>query len=145
MKACIEPLRKKYKIIILDSAPGFGPEVRSAIRASNEIMVVTNPEIPTIASTLRTFRAAEQYKVPISGVVLNKVRGKRFEIPASEVKKRLGWPVIATVPDDDRVRESLTAGVPVVRYSPKSPAAMKFRELGEHTIARLTGRRRRVK
>ncbi len=137
MRSSIETIRSKYKLIVIDSAPGLGAEAIAAIKACDEILVVTNPEIPTIASTLRTFRAAQRYRVPITGVVVNKIRGKRYEVPLSEVKKTLGWPVIATVPDDDKVRESLTAGVPVVRYSPKSKAARAFRELADRVFEKL--------
>jgi septum site-determining protein MinD len=138
LKSCIEPLRQKYKTIIIDSAPGLGIEVIAAMKASEEMLVVTTPEIPTIASTLRTFRAAERYRIPIAGVVINKVRGKRYEVPISEVRKTLGWPIVAVVPDDDKVRESLTAGVPVARYSSKSPAAKEFTKLAEHVLEKPT-------
>jgi septum site-determining protein MinD len=139
LKSCIEPLKRNYKVILLDSSPGFGPEVISAMRASHEILVVTNPEVPTIASTLRTFRAAERFKIPISGVVLNRVAGKRYEIPTSEVRKKLSWPIVATVPDDDKVRESLTAGTPVARYAPKAPASKEFKKLAEWARGELLG------
>ncbi|KUO41478.1 MAG: hypothetical protein AVW06_01225 [Hadesarchaea archaeon DG-33-1] len=123
-----EPLKKKYKYIVLDSAPGLSPEVIAAVKASDELLVITNPEVPTIATTLRTFRAAERYKIPVTGVVVNKIRGKRYEVPTSQIRKTLGWPIVGLVPDDDKVRESLTVGI---------------RELGKHLLEKWTGRRRR--
>jgi septum site-determining protein MinD len=143
LKSCLEPLRKKYKYIILDSAPGLAPEVIAAVKASDELLVVTNPEVPTIATTLRTFRAAERYKTPITGVVVNMVRGKRYEVPISKIRKTLSWPVAAIVPDDDKVRESMTVGTPVLRHAPRSPAAKKFKELGKRLLAKWIGRRKR--
>ncbi|MEW6222472.1 MAG: AAA family ATPase [Candidatus Hadarchaeota archaeon] len=136
-KTVLEPLRKNYKLIIVDSAPGLGTETIAAIKACDDMLIVTNPEIPTIASTLRTFRAAERYRVPVMGVVLNKVRGKKYEVPISEVKNNLGWPLLMTVPDDEKVRESLTAGVPVVRHAPKSSAARAFLELADRVFDKL--------
>lgn len=138
LKECLKPLKRKYKVIILDSSPGFGPEVISAIKACNELLVVTNPEIPTIASTLRTFRTAERYKIPIEGIVLNKVTGKRYEVPISEVKDRLNWPIVAVVPDDDKVRESLTEGTPVADYDPDANASKEFEKLAEWEYKKLT-------
>lgn len=138
LKETLKPLKRKYKIMILDSSPGFGPEVISAIKACTEILVVTNPEIPTIASTLRTFKTAERYKVPIKGVVLNKVSEKPHEIPVSEVEDRLDWPVISVVPDDDKVKESLTEGSPIARYEPDADAAEKFEELADWEYERLS-------
>lgn len=138
LKSCVEPVRSKYKLIIVDSAPGLGAEAVAAIKTCDEMLVVTNPEIPTIAATLRTFRAAERYRIPIMGVVVNKIRGKRYEVPLSEVRKTLGWPIIATVPDDDKVRESLTAGIPVVKYASRSRAAKAFTELTNRVFEKLT-------
>ena len=144
LKSCIEPIRSKYKLIIIDSAPGLGAEAVAAIKACDEMLVVTNPEIPTIASTLRTFRAAQRYRIPITGVVVNKIRGKRYEVPLSEVRKTLGWPIIASVPDNDKVRESLTAGIPVVHYASRSSAARAFGELADRVFQKLfkEGKRR---
>jgi len=136
-KASIEPLKRRYKIILLDSGPGLGMEAVAAIKASDSMLIVTNPEIPTIASTLKTFRAAERFHVPILGTVVNKVSGKKFEVPLSEVKKTLGWPVLMSIPEDDKVRESLTAGEPVVNFAPKSSAARAFFELGDRALEKL--------
>jgi septum site-determining protein MinD len=136
-KASIEPLRQRYKLIILDCAPGLGTEAVAAIRSTDEMLIVTNPEIPTIASTLRAFRAAERFHVPVMGTVLNKVSGRKYEVPLAEVKKSLGWPVLMSIPEDEKVRESLTAGVPVVKYAPKSSAARAFLELADRVHEKL--------
>lgn len=131
LKGLLEPLRAKYRLILIDSAPGIGAEVISAMKICDEILIVTNPEIPTVASTLKTFRSAEKYKVPILGVVVNKVRNEPFELTIKDVKKALGWPIVAVVPEDMKVREATAAGIPVVSYKPKSPAAAEFRKLSE--------------
>lgn len=138
LRSLFEPLKKKYKLILVDSGPGIGSDVISAIKACDEMIIVTNPMIPTIASTLKTFYAAERYKVPIVGVVVNRVQGDPFELPVKDVKKALGWPIIAVVPEDRKVRESTAAGVPVVRYASKSPAAREFRKLSEFLMKHIT-------
>lgn len=133
----LRPLRKNHKVILIDSAPGIGAEVVAAMKACDEMFIVTNPEVPTIASTLKTFRLAERFKIPIIGVVVNRVRGEPFELPIKDVKKALGWPIIAVVPEDAKVRESTAAGVPIVRYKPKSRAAVEFRRLSEYLIEHI--------
>jgi len=137
IRGLLEPLKAKYKLILIDSAPGIGSEVVAAMKACDEIIIATNPEVPTVASTLKTFSAAERYKIPIVGVVVNKVSGEPFELPIKDVKKALGWPIIAIVPEDRRVRESTAIGIPVVLYRPKSPAAVKFNELSETLLKHL--------
>ncbi len=137
LRELISPLRKKFKIILVDSAPGIGGEVVAAMKACNEIIIVTDPYVPTIASTLKTFRAAERYKVPILGVVVNRVAGDPFELPMSEIRKALGWPVIGVIPEDKKVREATAAGIPVIRYYPRSKAAKEFERLADAVIERM--------
>lgn len=137
LRGKLEPLKKDHKVVLIDSAPGVGVEVVAAIKACDEMLIVTSPEVPTIASTLKTFRAAERYKVPIVGVVVNKVLGERFELPIEEVKKALGWPIISVVPEDKKVREAAAAGAPVTRYAPKCAASVEFRKLAEFLVKRI--------
>jgi len=139
LRGLLEPLRSKYKVILVDSAPGIGSEVVSAMKTCDEIIIVTNPEIPTVAGTLKTFRAAERYKIPIMGAVINKMMGEPFELPIKDVKKALGWPIIAAIPEDRKVREATAAGVPVVTYDPKSTAALEFKKLSEFIIKHIKG------
>jgi septum site-determining protein MinD len=134
-RPCLEPLRKQYRFIILDTAPGLGAETIASIKASNELLVVTNPDIPTIATTLRTFRAAEKYRVPTTGVVVNKIMKKKYEVPLSEIKRTLSYPVVGAIPFDEKVPESLAAGVPVINYA-RCPASRKFREMGKNLLKR---------
>ncbi len=131
LRAHLEPLRSKYHVIILDSAPGLGPEVMAAMRAADEIITVTNPLLPTVASTIKTFGAAERHKVPVMGVVVNKVRGEPFELSTANIKKALGWPVLTSIPEDAKVREATASGIPVVMYAPSSPGARRFKQLSE--------------
>jgi MinD-like ATPase involved in chromosome partitioning or flagellar assembly len=125
----ISPLRSEFDFILLDSAPGVGSEVTMALKACSGMFIVTNPYVPTIASTLKTFRAAEKYKIPILGVIVNRVAGEPYELSLKEIKRALGWPVIGVVPEDKAVTESTAAGIPVVRYKPNSPASKKLKVL----------------
>ncbi len=137
LRGHLAPLKSKHKVILIDSAPGIGSESIAAIKACDEIIIVTNPHVPTIASTLKTLRTAERYKIPILGVIVNKVGGNPFDLSIKDVKKLLGWPIIATIPEDPKVYESTAVGVPVVRYAPQSPAAKEFRKLGKFLIKSL--------
>ena len=142
LRGILEEARKKYDLIILDSAPGFGLEVSAAMKACDVLLVVCQPQIPAIAGTLQTFRAADRFKIPIFGVVLTRVTGKRFEIPTHEIKRNLGWPTLVEIQEDDMVQESITRATPVVLYAPNSPAAVGYRKLAASILAYLKARRR---
>ena len=141
LRGILDEIRKKYDVVILDSAPGFGLEVFAGMKACDGLLICCQPRVPAIAGTLQTFRAADRLKIPVFGVVLNRVTGKRFEIPTSDIKRTLGWPTMAVVPEDDMVEESVTRGVPVVLHAPNSPAAIEYRKLAQAVLAHLRARK----
>ena len=142
LRGILDELRRKYDVIIIDSPPGFGLEVSAGITACDELLIVCQPRVPAIAGTLQTLRAANSHKIPVFGVVLNRVAGKRFEIPTSDIKRTLGWPTIAVVPEDDMIGEAETRGTPAVIYSPNSAASIEYRKLGQAVLTHLKARKR---
>ena len=142
IRGILDELTKKYDVVILDSAPGFGLEVFTGMKACDELLICCQPRVPAIAGTLQTFRAADRLKIPVFGVVLNRVTGRRFEIPTSDIKRTLGWPTMAVLPEDDMVAESVTRGVPVVIHAPTSPVAVEYRKLAQAVLTHLKARKR---
>jgi len=138
-----EALRRKYEVIILDTAPGFAPEVTAAMRVCDSILVCCQPQVPAIAGTLQTLRMAERLKVPVLCCVLTRVTGRRWEIPLPEIRRTLGWPALAEIPEDEAVPESITRGTPVVLWAPRSPAAVGYLKLAEQLLSHLRRRKAR--
>lgn len=140
----IEELRKKYTLVLLDTAPGFAMEVIAGMKVCDEILVCCQPHVPAIAGTLQTFRMADRMKLPVFGVVMSRVTGKRYELPISDIRRTLGWPMLVQIPEDDTVPESITRGIPVVLYSPNSAAAVEYRKLAQMTVSHLRERKRKA-
>jgi len=137
LSVLLDTLRKKYEVVILDSAPGFAHEVLAGLKVCDEILVCCQPQVPAIAGTLQTFRVADRLKLPVFGVVLTRVTRKRFEVPVSDIRRTLGWPTLVEIPEDDMVPESITRGVPVVLYAPNSPAALEYRKLAQMMVTHI--------
>jgi septum site-determining protein MinD len=142
LRPLMEELRKKYQIIILDSAPGFALEVLAGMKVCDEILVCCQPQIPAIAGTLQTFRTADRLKLPIFGVVLTRITRKRYEVSVSDIKRTLGWPALVEIPEDEMVPESVTRGMPVVLYAPNSSSAYEYRRLAQMVLSHLRARKR---
>ena len=119
----------KSDFVILDSAAGLGREAVSAISAVDEILVVANPELPSLTEALKTVKLAEMLEKNIVGVVLNKVRKKKYELKKEDAEEIVGYPVIAEIPEDKNVVKSVSVKMPVVDYAPYSPASVEFMKL----------------
>ncbi len=117
LKKRLEMLQKYYDFIILDSSPNINHEIQSVVMASDELFVVTTPDSPTLITTLKTVRLAKQNQTAITGIILNKVRSKDFELKLKDIEEVSYTPVLARIPDRDIVLKALCDGVPVVNYS----------------------------
>src|SRR3989338_2754048 len=80
LKRSISHLKEQYDVILIDSSPALNEEILATMIASDELLVVTSPDYPTLSTTLRAIQLAKQRKTPITGLILNKVYNKRFEL-----------------------------------------------------------------
>jgi septum site-determining protein MinD len=119
----------KSDFVIFDSAAGLGREALSAIAAADEILVITNPDLPSVTDALKTVKIAESLNKKILGVVVNKVRKKGYELTREEVSEMIDYPVLVEIPEDKNVAKSIAAKQPVVNFEPDSPAAIEIRKL----------------
>jgi len=124
----------KSDFVILDSAAGLGREAISALNASDEVLIITNPDLPSVADALKTAKLAERLNKKIVGVVLNKIGKKRYELTRNEVEEMLSYPVLAEIPEDRTLAKALFAKTPVVNFDPQSPAAKQFRKLAHNLV-----------
>src|SRR3989344_682146 len=79
-------LRKMADIVIYDSAAGLGEEAMAAMEAGDELIIVTNPEIPAVTDALKTSKVIEQMGKEIRGVIVTRVKGTRTEMPIANVR-----------------------------------------------------------
>jgi len=121
-------------IILIDAAAGLGREALSAIESSDELLVVTNPELPAVADALKAMKLAQEVGTKISGVVLNRVTGGRYEMPLEDIKHMLDVDVLAAIPEDDAVKQAIAEKTPVVHFAPKSKASREIRKLAAQLV-----------
>ncbi|MFB6291874.1 MAG: cell division ATPase MinD [Candidatus Nanohaloarchaea archaeon] len=113
--------------VLVDSAAGLGNESISAIEASDEVLVVTNPNLPAVTDALKTVNLAEDAGTDITGVVLNRVKEHDSELDSSEVESMVGHPVIMEIPEHDKVQEALAVKKPVVHHAPDHHVSERFK------------------
>ena len=127
--------RKLADYIIMDSAAGLGLEALSAIDVADEIIIVSNPEMPAITDALKTIKIAQLMKKSIKGVIITKVRKNNSELQPETVREMLEIPIIGMIPEDISVQEALNQKDAVVHTHPKSKASRAYKEIA----ARIMG------
>jgi len=121
-------------IVILDAAAGLGKEALAAMESADEVLIVTTPELPAVTDALKAIKLGEQLGAKISGVVVNKVSGKKHEMRIHEVEEMLGKDVIAVIPEDRKVHESIARRTPIVMYAPNSKASKAINRLAADLV-----------
>lgn len=131
-------LRKEFRkfadYIIVDSAAGLGSEANSAIKIADEIIIITNPEMPAITDALKTIKLAEHMKKPVKGVIMTRVRKDRIELSPETVKEMLEIPILGMIPEDIYVRDSLNKKDAVVHVYPHSKSSRAYKEIAAEII-----------
>jgi len=130
----IKELFDKTDIVILDSAPGLGREALSVLRASDEVLFVTTPFVPSTMDIIRCFEVINEIGAKPLGIVLNMITGEKYELTAGEVEGLVELPVIASIPVDKNIPRSLALKAPLVTYKPNSPASREITALAARLI-----------
>ncbi|HNZ52204.1 MAG: cell division inhibitor MinD [Candidatus Diapherotrites archaeon ADurb.Bin253] len=120
--------------IIVDSSAGLGDESIAAINLADEIIVITNAEMPAITDALKTIKLAEQMKKTILGVIVTRVRKDSIEMSPESVKDMLEAPILGMIPEDITVKKALNKKDAVVHTHPHSNASRAYKEIA----ARIT-------
>lgn len=114
-------------VVLLDCAAGLGNETVASLKAADDLLIVTNPDLPSVTDALKTKKLAQELGVNVLGVVLNRVgKKRRAQLEEREIKEMLELPILARVPEDTSVQEAIHKKVPVVHHRPAAPASREF-------------------
>ncbi len=133
----LSDLSKKYDLILLDCAPGFDVEAIAAMQVAGGLLIVTNPDYPSLVTAAKAIQYAKLAKMPVGGIVLNKIMGKRYELTAGEIEGALKVKVIERIPFDKKIPKSIANRIPNVLFSPNSKSAKAYKRLAASLIGEV--------
>jgi len=120
--------------VIVDGAAGLGKEALGTIKSVDEVLIVTNPELPALTDALKTIRLCEEMGKEVTGVVLTKTLPDNIGISSRNVETILEKPVISVVPYDPCVREALRLRDAVVCTHPNSISSNSYKLLAANIL-----------
>lgn len=122
-------LRRMADIVIYDCAAGLGEEAIAAMEAGDELIIVTNPEIPAVTDALKASKVIEQMGKPVKGVVVTRFKGNKCEMPVSNIRDMLELPILGVIPEDSNVPMSVVMKDALIHTHPKSKAARAYKAI----------------
>lgn len=139
LSSSLKQLKKISDIIICDGAAGLGYDAISLLEAADEVIIITQPELPAVADALKTVKIAESLGKRISGVIVTRVRNSKDEMDLKSIEAMLDTKVLGVVPEDEFVKTALAERDAVVNAFPHSKSARSYKEIA----ARLIGQKYR--
>ena len=130
-------LAESCDYVIIDSAAGFGDEVIASLDAADEIIIVTNPEMPAVTDALKAVKVAREMGKEINGVVVTRHNNAKYEMPLSSIRSMLEAQIIGVIPEDKAVKEALNLRDAVVHTHPRSKVSKRYHEIA----CKIDGRR----
>lgn len=144
-------LRSMSDYVIVDTPPGFTPEVITSIDSSSDVCLVGMLDSLSLKNTKLGLETLELmgYEEERTRLVLNRA-DSRVGISSSDVAEIVGRSPDVLVPSARDVTRSVNEGIPIVQAQPRSEAARAFRSLAamygvaENGRRSSNGRRRRL-
>ncbi|MFH0905984.1 MAG: cell division ATPase MinD [archaeon] len=136
--AIVKALQNSYDYILIDAPAGIEKNVLSAMSASTQVLLITEPTAPSVADVFKTKVVAERLNLKVLGIIINKVSSVKGEILEKDIIKMLELPCYGTIPYSEDIRESFLLKTirPILIHNPSSIAAEAFRHIGRKISGR---------
>lgn len=115
--------------IILDGPAGLGKETYAAIKSADEVLIITNPEMPAVTDALKAIKYCEELKKEILGVVVAKTNARNIDMPLKEIEELLEQQIISVIPEDRAVKYALAKKDSVIHTHPNAAASIQMKKL----------------
>jgi len=136
LKDVSKKLKKLADYIIFDSAAGLGEEAIASIESADEIIIVTNPEIPAVTDALKTSKLVEELGKQVKGIIVTRVRNTKTEMPIVNIRDMLELPILGVIPEDKNVPISVVMKDALIHTHPKSRASRAYRKIAAKIIGK---------
>ena len=112
--------------LILDGAAGLGKEALATMEHADELIIVTNPELPAITDALKTIRIAQALGKTVKGILVTRKRNDTLDISLKNIEAMLEIPIIGVIPEDNNMRQALAMKDTIIYTHPQSNAAKSY-------------------
>ncbi len=129
MRDVMKALVSRCEFLLIDAPAGISKDGVVALAIADEVILVVNPELSSMADALKTKILTEMVGGKVFGAVLNRAGMENTELRRHSVEDVLGVRVIDMIPEDTNVRRAASYKTPVVLKYPTSESSRAFRRI----------------
>jgi septum site-determining protein MinD len=133
----MKTLKKENDFVLVDCSAGLGKESISAMKNCDKMLVVTNPELPSVVNSSKLIQTAKEMKLKSLGVVLNRVGRFKDELQAHEITPLLHKnKILGSIIDHKKVPQTIKRAEVMVDYYPRHKISKEFRGIADSIIGK---------
>ena len=143
LKEVLEPFRRSYDFIVIDSPPSLGLLTVNTLTAAQKIIIPVQCEyyaLEGLADLLRTIQLVNanlKTRVGIMGALLTMYdrKSRLHRAVAKEIRRKFpGYVFSAVIPRNVALAEAPSHGKTILQYDPYSHGAKAYRQLAEEVL-----------
>jgi pilus assembly protein CpaE len=125
-------LKQHFDYVVVDTSPAFDEHVLQAFDETDELLLVTTLDIPTLKNVKIAVETLDLLNFPKNQrhLILNRADDK-VGLSSDKVESTLGMSIAASVPTSPQVASSTNAGEPIVASLPRHPVSKAIVTLAE--------------
>jgi len=142
LKKALEPVRRSFHVIIIDTPPTLSGITINAIKAADSIIIPATPSVMALQGIRKLYQIISMTnpKVKISGILLTRfsdrsIINRQLKETAEALAAEIGTKVYNTyIRQTVAMEEAFTMQTPIRSYAPKSTAAEDYAAFTEEFI-----------
>jgi MinD-like ATPase involved in chromosome partitioning or flagellar assembly len=131
--AILNEIARTHDYLVVDSPAHLEERILGVIEMADQVLLVTSSNITAVKDTKTTLRLLQSLGIEAErvAVVLNQT-GTRVSFAAEDIERALRFPLLATLPYEPRMDESIDSGRPLVLSEPRSGFSKQLRVVVDH-------------
>lgn len=145
----LDTLKKNFDVIVVDTSPAFDEHVLQAFDETDELLLVTTLDVPTLKNVKIACETLDLLNFPKQQrhLVLNRADDKVGLAP-EKVESTLGMTIEQRIPTSAEVANATNSGEPIVASHPKHAVSQAINHLADLVVgeaAAAPGKSKRAK
>ena len=115
-------LKQHFDFVVVDTSPAFDEFVLQAFDETDELLLVTTLDVPTLKNVKVAVETLDllNFPKPRRHLVLNRADDK-VGLTADKVESTLGMTIAAAIPTSSQVAHATNSGEPILLAAPEAP------------------------
>ena len=114
IKQAVLELVGRTDIILIDGAAGLGKELQDILPIADEVLIVTNPDVPSVMEAFKTKELSNSLGIKSSGLIINKASTKKFDMHPINVSDFVETDLLGVVPEHDLFKQAVLEQTPIL-------------------------------